>query len=367
METNFSLKDDLFNRDTVEEMAKSIKSVYQAFDEDTFIQTCINGFESRELKERMSYICTCLKDMLPEDFYQATEIMLESCKISQAEESFVYGAFSEYVEIYGCSDVHLKHSLKMLGEYTKVFSAEFAIRRFINEYPEETFKQMIQWSKSKDFDQRRLASEGLRAKLPWASKIEFDPIRATEPLQNLYYDKERYVTRSVANHLNDLSKIDPETVIEILKKWQASGKQEEKEMAYIISHSSRTLIKKCHVGALELQGYKADAKIDINGFCVATPEIQIGESLEFEFELSTKEDLKLMIDYKIDYPMAGGKRSTKVFKIKKTSLKKGEKMKVGKKHPFKVMTTKKLYSGDYRVSLQVNGKIYAEGSFKMEV
>jgi 3-methyladenine DNA glycosylase AlkC len=39
-----------------------------------------------------------------------------------------------------------------------------------------------------------------------------------EILDNLYFDKTRYVVRSVANHLNDISKLDPDFVVEILKK-----------------------------------------------------------------------------------------------------------------------------------------------------
>jgi 3-methyladenine DNA glycosylase AlkC len=36
----------------------------------------------------------------------------------------------------------------------------------------------------------------------------------------LYFDESRYVTRSVANHLNDISKIDESLVIETLEKWK---------------------------------------------------------------------------------------------------------------------------------------------------
>jgi 3-methyladenine DNA glycosylase AlkC len=55
-------------------------------------------------------------------------------------------------------------------------------------------------------------------------------------------DESRYVTRSVANHLNDISKIDPELVIKTLALWQNNNKS--KDINYIISHSTRTLVKK---------------------------------------------------------------------------------------------------------------------------
>lgn len=89
--------------------------------------------------------------------------------------------------------------------------------------------------------------------------------------------------------------------------------------------------------------------------------------MEFEFEITALEDANLMIDYKVDYPMANGKRGTKVFKIKKASLLKDENLKINKKHQFRVMTTKKLYDGEHKVSLQINGKIFEEGSFYLKV
>lgn len=224
MEKTFSLKDDLFNRETVMELSHSIKCVHETFDADSYTEKCLSGFDSRELKERMSYMCELLKTELPSDFYKATDIMLKACEKTKASERFVYGSFCEYIEKYGCSDEYLNHSLKMLGEYTKVFSAEFAIRAFINKFPKDTFKQMVIWSTSVDVDQRRLASEGMRPKLPWGKSIDFDPALAMEPLNNLYFDSERYVTRSVANHLNDLSKIQPDLVISTLIKWRDSKK-----------------------------------------------------------------------------------------------------------------------------------------------
>jgi hypothetical protein len=194
-----------------------------------------------------------------------------------------------------------------------------------------------------------------------------DPLKAIEPLDDLYFDKERYVTRSVANHLNDVSKIQPDKVVEILRKWQASGKQEEKEMQYIISHATRTLVKRAHGPTLNLLGYGTDVNISVRDFIIKTPQLNIGEALEFEFVIEALEDVNLMIDYIVDYPMANNKRSPKVFKIKKLKLKEGASQVIKKVHPFKLMTTKKLYSGSYEVTLQINGKLYGKSQFTLTV
>jgi 3-methyladenine DNA glycosylase AlkC len=95
---------------------------------------------------------------------------------------------------------------------------------------------------SENYHHRRLASEGSRVKLPWAIKINLDYSKTIEILDNLYFDKSRYVTRSVANHLNDISKLNTNLVIETLIKWKKRNNSEDIE--YIISHSTRNLVKK---------------------------------------------------------------------------------------------------------------------------
>jgi len=70
-------------------------------------------------------------------------------------------------------------------------------------------------------------------------------------LDNLYVDSSRYVTRSVANHLNDISKINSSLVIDTLDRWNKTilflnnlSLNRENDLDYIISHSTRSLVKK---------------------------------------------------------------------------------------------------------------------------
>ena len=57
----------------------------------------------------------------------------------------------------------------------------------------------------------------------------------------------------------------------------------------------------------------------------------------------------------------------KVFKIKKISMKKDEIIEITKKQSFKVMTTKKLYSGEYSLIIQINGQEYGLNKFFITV
>lgn len=366
-EEKYVLKDELFNETTVRKLSHCIKNVYETFKEEAFVQNILEEMNNLELKERVTLITIKLVEYLPEDYRVATQILLSSLKGIPDSGDFVFASYSEYVEMKGCSVQHLSYSLELLGEFTKWFSAEFSIRKFLNTFPEETYDKMLEWSLSDHHEQRRLASEGLRPKLPWSKKINFDYKRGILPLNNLYYDKERYVVRSVANHLNDVSKIDPELVVDVLRSWQKSNKQSSKEMMYLINHSLRTSIKKGHVNSLDLLGYHESPKIQVKDLNIQNPNIQIGEHIHFSFDIHSETDEKLMVDFKVRYPKANGKTSDKVFKIKKLSIKSNQSIKISKKHAFKVMTTKRLYSGDYLLMIQINGKIYAEHAFTITV
>ena len=72
---------------------------------------------------------------------------------------------------------------------------------------------------------RRLASEGLRPKLPWATKLDTfvkDPKPVFDILELLKEDPIKFVQKSVANHLTDYLKVNPEPTRVLIKKWSTS-------------------------------------------------------------------------------------------------------------------------------------------------
>ncbi len=154
---------------------------------------------------------------------------------------------SRYVERYAAQQTksNLQPSLDFIGELTKRFTGEFAIRPLLSAYPVQTLKQMAQWSLVKNVHQRRLASEGLRISLPWSKKLlvaieYFDNYRAI--LANLRHAPEKFVQKSVGNNLNDLMKLYPEKAETIIEDWQAGVSS--KAMEWIIKHGRRSLVKR---------------------------------------------------------------------------------------------------------------------------
>lgn len=375
MSEKSSLKDELFNKEKVYKIASEIKEIYISFKKEEFAEEVLEKFSELELKERISHIAKTLRKYMPSDYRESATWLLVSLplelnplKTDNDFGDFIYASYADFIRIYGCTEKDVKFSLEALSEMTKRFSVEFAIRDFINEFPVETLKMLNECSVSVNYHQRRLASEGTRPRLPWGKKILLDYRESIKILDNLFYDKTRFVTRSVANHLNDVAKLDAPLVIKTLKRWQASNKQNEREMDFILHHSLRTLVKDGNIEALELLGYSKNLAIKIENFRLNRANIKVGEALDFSFDISASREENLMIDYIVSFQTKTGQLSTKVYKLKKLRLKKDEDLKLSKKYLFRAnRTTRTFYAGKHKIALQINGKVYQEANFSLEL
>ncbi len=245
-----------FGKDLAQLLSKKIKPIYPQFKSRSFINRVAKQVDDVELKARVQIITDELKEVLPEDYLQACEILKQCLGPENTEET---GMFKEYywvmpialfVEKYGLG--HFKVSIKMIEEITKRNTGEYAIRPYIIKYPKQTLTVMKRWSKSNNVHLRRLASEGLRPKLPWAKKMTLysdDPSPMIEVLENLRSDQSAFVRKSVANHLNDLLKENYQYTFELLKAWSKGASDETR---WIIKHALRNELKKNNLEAVKL-------------------------------------------------------------------------------------------------------------------
>lgn len=365
------LKDQLFNKLKVNKIALEIQRVYPSFKRDDFIHDVAAKFPELELKARISWIAACLRKYFPEDYRRAIGILIKALpKPNNPDLSdddfgdFIYAPYAEFVAKNGCTKEHLSISLTALYEITQRFSAEDAIRYFINAFPDETFKELLEWSKDSHYHVRRLCSEGTRPKLPWSQKINIPITAPLSILENLFYDKTRFVTRSVANHINDISKTHPELAIETLKKWQKSKKQKPEEMDYMIRHALRTLIKEGHPQAMTLLGFSQHSEISVTNVSVPQ-QVLMNTALEFSFTVKSPIDIRALIDYTLHFQNKRGElNSKKVFKLTQLSLVKNTPVMVSKRHALRErMTTRTLYPGKHEITIQINGTIFTKKPF----
>lgn len=254
-------KDQFFTREKVELIAGEITHVDSAFGADEFVAMVVARFPELELKARIAWITTCLDRHLPRDFREAVSILVRSLPapvnpaLSDGDfGDFIYAPYAEYVARHGCTAEDLEFSLAMLRDITTRFSAEFAIRPFLDAFPDQVLTTLLAWTEDQHYHVRRLCSEGTRPRLPWARNLTLPYDVGIPVLDRLFADPTRYVTRSVANHINDICKKNPGLALDTLERWRDSRLQQPREMRYVIRHGARTLRRANHPRALDLVG-----------------------------------------------------------------------------------------------------------------
>lgn len=371
--SGFSLKDQLFNRERVAYLAGLFSNANPEFAYKDFIRETMRKLTALELKERIVHIAKTLEKYLAEDFKTATSQIVRSlpppldpAKTDDDFGDFIFAPLGEFVVRNGMARRHRRVSLNTLKEITQRFSMEDAIRFFINEHPEQTLNELGKWVAHKNYHVRRLVSEGTRPMLPWSKRLSLDPSIPVPFLDSLHADPTRYVTRSVANHLNDIAKINPALVLETLEKWAKAKMQRPAELGWITQHSLRTLVKQGNREALCLLGFQPNPKITINDFRLKSNQVRRGDTIEFSFSIKSTREERLMIDYMIDFVKANGSRKPKVHKLKQLETRKGESFKLSKRHKLHAnATTYTLYPGLHRLTLQINGKSFDALDFEL--
>ncbi len=354
---------DVFNVESVSTLARLINET-SPFPVEEFTALSVKSFHNQELKERSNAITAALITYLPTTFKDSGEIILntlQSIPLTGQENwrGFILMPVGTFVEQQGLQKNDLELSFEIIYELTKRFTAEFAVRKFILKHHAYAMQKMHTWVNDENEHVRRLCSEGTRPRLPWATKIPDhieNPARTFLLLEKLMDDSSIYVQKSVANHLNDISKDNPEALCDFLLNFKSSNSMRTK---WIVKHSLRTLIKKGNTEALSLLGYNDCINVQLNNLTVSNPNITLGEYLNFTFEIINNSEASenLIIDYLIHHKKSNGKLLPKVFKLKIVTLKPNESIVIQKKHSFKPISTRKYYSGEHRVQVQANGNL----------
>ena len=359
------------NKNALERIASSLQTIDSNFDSRGFIETTAIELDELELKERVLHIIKHLHDYLPADFKETAKILSQIKKDwdhGDPEDpcrSFAAWPLIDYVGVYGLG--HPDESLDCLAQITELFSAEFAVRPFIEKYPALCEARFKEWILSENEHLRRLASEGTRPRLPWGKQLKElkkDP-RPSLPLLRLLLDDESlYVRKSVANHLNDISKDHPDLFISFAHE---NLLDQSVNRGWVLRHSARTLIKAGHPEIWPLIGCKNDVDVKAVSLSINKGNIKLGDSITFAFkaESGSESTQKLVIDYAVHFQSAKGMKRRKVFKLKTLELEAGEKISIDKAITFKPLSTRKLYSGEHSIDIMINGKVYQTETFEL--
>jgi 3-methyladenine DNA glycosylase AlkC len=345
---------EMFNRAYYAGLATTLKHVYQSFPSDKFLKQVVAPIDSLSLNERMRHTSAVLREHLPADYKTTIGILKET--IPLLKPGYTNLVFPDFVSQFGLHDTTT--SLEALHYFTRFGSSEFAIRVFLKNDWNRTINMMYRWSEDADEHVRRLSSEGSRPRLPWSFKLDTviqDPAVTQPILDNLKQDDSLYVRKSVANHINDISKDSPDYVLRLVKSWD----QKHPHTAWIVKRGCRSLFKQGDQQSLTAFAFTKDVRVAIRKFRLEPDEIRIGDAMSFQFELVSQGSKmqKLMIDYRIHYVKKTGQALPKVFKLKELELAPGASVLISKKQRFQDFTTRKHFPGIHTLELLVNGVV----------
>ncbi|MCI5072361.1 DNA alkylation repair protein [bacterium] len=349
---------NIYNSNSIADLAHAIYSIEQGFKKKSFINKSMSNLEQLEMKQRVVQIAQALEDCLPGNYKQKLTALLKSVKSDKnpsGVEGFLLWPYTYFIECYGMDD--FESSMHALYVITQQFTSEFGVRPFLEHYPDKVYGLFKQWVHDPNEHVRRWVSEGLRPNLPWGMKISHikknlkKNIRLISLLKD---DASLYVRKSVANHLNDIAALDSQLLLDTVEKWPLNKDYRK----VLVKNALRNLIKQGNPRALKILGFDPKAKIKLNKLNLSKKKIREGESLVISFELINESNTQqaLMVDYVLYYMKKNGELSPKVFKLKQLQLAKDQRLALAKKHTFKLVTTRRHYSGKHKIEIQVNGQ-----------
>ncbi len=352
----------MFNEARYRKIARDMAAAFPKFDQKRFLALTLPGLEPLALLARLRRATEALRETLPQDYGKAVALL--RAVAPRWGEGFTALVLPDFVGLYGRED--FDRSLDALKFFTQFGSSEFAIREFLRRDLQRTLRVMTHWSGDENEHVRRLASEGCRPRLPWSFKLTAlitDPSPAAPILENLKADPSLYVRKSVANHLNDITKDHPAWVLDRIESWGLATPH----TAWIAKRALRTLIKNGDRRALGVIGAGARAEIAVDTFSVAPKRLRLGEAVTISLALrsTARAVQKLVIDYAIHYVKQSGTTSAKVFKWKEVTLAPGEKLALAKGQVIRDFTTRKHHAGRHAVDLLVNGEKLGSGGFQL--
>jgi 3-methyladenine DNA glycosylase AlkC len=361
-EASFELR-EMYNPAYYRRVADLLGAEHSGFDRKRFLAIATTGLANLTLIQRMRRTTDAAHATLPGDFPAAVAVLR---RIAPGLPSGFTGIWlPDFVGQHG--HAHFEESMKALKFLTPFSSAEFAIREFLRRDLARTLAVMERWSRDENEHVRRLASEGSRPRLPWSFRLEAlvsDPAPAAPILENLRADPSLYVRKSVANHLNDISKDHPDWMLYRLKSWDLDHPHTQ----WIAKRAARTLIKAGHPPALQLFNFGAKPVVKVADFKVTPARVKLGQTMEFSFSITStsRKTQSLAVDYIIHYVKASGETSPKVFKLRELTLAAGDTQVIRKRQTIRNFTTRKHYAGRHDIEVQINGRILARGQFFLD-
>ncbi|HRQ90749.1 MAG TPA: DNA alkylation repair protein [Bacteroidia bacterium] len=358
-----------FDRKAATRLARQISGAWPEFDAKAFVTTTTRGIDGLEFHGRVRQFSDALRRHLPGEIPLALGILqrsLPDVEVSDeaVSEGWLQWPLGQFIADHAVDE--LDAAFEAMIALTQRFTSEFAVRPFAEAHQDEVLARLLALTTHPSQHVRRWCSEGVRPRLPWGRRLRalvVDPAPLFPILEALKDDSSPYVRRSVANHLNDIAKDHPETVVALCGRWQEDGKAPDTRR-WIVRHALRSLVKAGHPGALSLMGVAPVASLQAR-LLLSPRTVSIGQGVAMDLTLSHDEKSvrPVVVDYIVHYVRQRGQVGEKVFKWKNVELPPRTDICLGKVHPMRTTTIRALYPGEHVVEIQINGQRVARDSF----
>lgn len=359
--------DELINPAVVSQLRSAIVAVAPEL-ELPALDAAAATVPGTRLRQRVDVVRDALRSDIPPGFSAAERVTLDLLDDPQFGGWTVWPV-TEFV-VARALETESTHdfdaAMALLAGLTGRLTSEFAVRDLLIARPERGIALMTELTAHDDEHVRRFASEGSRAFLPWAKRVPWlvaNPRATRGILDAIYRDPADYVRRSVANHLNDFSRIDFAVVLETATAWSA---EPDDNTSWVVRHALRTLIKQGNPAALALVGFEG-ADLHVAAPRLSSEVVPLGGAVQITAEITNhgNADATVAIDYSIGFLRANGTTSPKTFKLGARRITAGETVIVSKTHSFRPITTRVYYPGRHFVTVQANGLLSAPTEFEL--
>lgn len=351
-------------RAAVARLGAALAAADASFAPGSFVRSATAGLDGLELKARVAHVAAALGRVLDRPFPEAAAVVQRAVAGSGLGMWEVWPV-TEWVAVAGRDSPGV--ALPLLAALTPYASAEFAVRPFVDADPAGLRRVLLRWARAPDEHVRRLASEGSRPRLPWAPRLRVhdgDPGWALPVLDLLYRDPSPYVRRSVANHLNDVSRLDPVLALDVAARWLAAPAA---TTPALVRHALRTLVKQGDPVALRLAGADVGSAVTVTGLRLDAGRVAVGEALGFSCVVRNDgaEPARVVVDYGLHHVRASGRVSRTVFTLRTLRLGPGEEVTLRRRHRIEQLSVRRHYAGPHVLDLQCNGVVVASAPFEL--
>lgn len=357
--------DELLDAAVVDRLVRLLR---QQGVESTALDRAARAVDGNKLRQRVDIVRDALLADLPSG-YDPTAAVVRAAFDDREFTGWMLWPVSEAVADRALAsglERDFDDGMRVLAALTTRLTSEFAIRTMLAARLDRALAIANRWTRDDDANVRRLASEGTRSHLPWAKGVPAlrrSPGVTRSIVDALYRDESEYVRRSVANHVNDLSRDDPDMAAEIVRGWLDEGDDSTPRVA---RHALRTLVKQGHPVALELMGFTG-AEFDVEGPFVAARAVPLGDAVSFTARVMNtgSEPARAAIDFVLHFRKARGALAPKVFKIGAYAIGPDETVDIAKTYSFRPQTTRTFHPGEHAIELQVNGRAHGRAVFQV--